>query len=428
MSTKKYWFRLDNTAKIFPVTMDQYYTTVFRISATLTRPIKYPALEKALQNTIQRYPLFKVTLKKGLFWYFWEENNQVPQIIADSHYPCRMINLLGKNVFPFRVRAYHKRIAVEFSHAITDGTGALFFLKTLLFHYFHICKWFLPKDSGLLSIKPQPELISQETEDSYLKAYKKNIPHPDKIEKAFLLPYKKISKNQYYITTGILNANEVIGAAKKYQVTITEFLVAVYLHAFYQYLKLLPDKQYNKLIQPIRIAVPVNLRKFYHSKTMKNFFLTITPSIDPRLGDYSFTEIIKKVHHYMGAENDEKYISRQIARNVEGELSLRNRLFPLFIKKMILKPYAHFYGHRQVTSALSNLGRVDLPDEICQYIERFDFIPNPGSISKIDASVISFQDKLVISFGKMIKSSIIEREFFRQLTVMGIKVKIETNR
>ena len=54
------------------------------------------------------------------------------------------------------------------------------------------------------------------------------------------------------------------------------------------------------------------------------------PEIDPRLGEYSFEEITRIVHHYMQLETDKRQIMRIIRRNVGGEKNLMVRAIPLF--------------------------------------------------------------------------------------------------
>ena len=42
---------------------------------------------------------------------------------------------------------------------------------------------------------------------------------------------------------------------------------------------------------PVKVLIPVNLRKIFNSGTLRNFVLYASPSIDPRLGEYTFEEL-----------------------------------------------------------------------------------------------------------------------------------------
>ncbi len=60
------------------------------------------------------------------------------------------------------------RIAVEFFHAVTDGTGGLIFLKTLVAEY--LCQKYkinIPAENGVLGRLEDPD--PEELEDSFLR-------------------------------------------------------------------------------------------------------------------------------------------------------------------------------------------------------------------------------------------------------------------
>jgi NRPS condensation-like uncharacterized protein len=189
----------------------------------------------------------------------------------------------------------------------------------------------------------------------------------------------------------------------------------------------LPKRTQKKLQKPIRLMVPVNLRRLFPSKTMRNFSLYVTPGIDPRLGRHSFDEIAKQVYHYMRVEVSDKFINQQIARNVRGELLPFIRFSPLFIKKLFGKMIYNFMGEYRYSGVLTNLGRVSYPAPLADQIVDFQFLPAPSPLTKTGCAILSFKDKLYINFGRNIKEAELEKLFFRKLVKEGLKVKIETN-
>ena len=70
---KLYWRKLDNSAKIFPISNGKKYSTVFRISCVLKEKIKKEILQKALQQTLEKYKSFKVRMKSGFFGITWKK-------------------------------------------------------------------------------------------------------------------------------------------------------------------------------------------------------------------------------------------------------------------------------------------------------------------------------------------------------------------
>ncbi len=425
MSYNNNWFRLDNAGKMYPSIMSSRVSTLFRHSATLMEIVSPQILQKSLDNIMPRFPYFQVNLKSGFFWYYFVQTNKVPQVEEETFYPCMSMEVKKRGKFPFRVLYYKKKISVEFSHAVTDGTGALIFLKSLIIEYFRLIGIETKEEEGFFKYNQIPH--EEEYEDAFKKYYNKKIPKPRKKNRAFHFPFALESKGVYHIVTGVIPVKDMILKAKEYNVTLTEFLLALYFQSILEVIEDLPLKKRKRLIKPVILNVPVNLRKMYPSTTMRNFFMSVTPQIDPRLGGYSFEEIIKYVHHFMEAEVDKKYISQQITMNVKSEMSIILRLFPLVIKDLIMPIAYNIIAESRYTSGLSNMGKVTMPKEIEENIERFEFHPPPSQGNIIKVGAISYRDKLYITFGKLTNCKALEKIFFRKIRKMNIPVKIETN-
>ncbi len=422
---KQKWYRIDNAATLFSMVESKRITTVFRLSVTLKKPINVSILQEALETIIERFPYYKVNLRPGFFWYYWNNNEEIPVLEKDTKYPNSRMNVKKKGEFPFRVKVYQNRIAIEYSHILTDGTGGMAFLKTLVTQYLSMQGKNI-EDWGDV-MKPGEKPDETEYEDAFKKYYKKTLPNPEKIQKAFHLPYKLEKPGIYHIITGIAPVEKVLEVARSHKVSITEYLAAVYIDVLQQIVESYPEKKQKKMRKPIRLMVPVNLRNIYPTKTMRNFSLYVTPGIDTRLGTYSFEEILKKVHHYMRMEVDEKYINQQIARNVRGELHPAIRATPLVLKNMFGKSIYNNLGEYLYSGVVTNLGKVTVPKEIEEDIERFEFFPAPSPVTKTNCAVGSYKDKLYLSFGRQINEKEVEKNFFRKLRKDGINIKIETN-
>lgn len=425
MSKKDNWFRLDNAAKIFPSIITNRTTTVFRVSCTLTEYIDPNLLSVSLNKIIERFPYYKVQLKSGIFWHYLQNNNLKLLVFPEVDDPCRKISFKKNNKFLFRVLYYKNRISVEFSHILTDGTGALIFLKSLVVEYLSAKGISIADYKGIFKVEEKPD--PEEFEDSYKKHYNSKIPKPLKKEKAFHINERLEDRSVYNIITGIVETDEFLKVCRDKNVSITEYISATYLYSLYSYMKEKYQLKENSSFKPIRVMIPVNLRKIYKSRSMRNFFLTVTPEIDPRLGDYTFDEILQNVYHYMRVEVNDKFISRLIKRNVRGETHPFIRIVPLFMKIPVEQIIYTTMSANEHSGVITNLGRVDMPDEIADYIERFEFIPNPNPATKKNMGIISFDNKLYITFASMIKNTEIEKIFFRLLRKQGLHVKIEAN-
>lgn len=417
------WYRLDNAAILYPSIQSERITTMFRFSATLYENIDPQALQAALVKVIDRFPYYRVRLSRGLFWYYLEHNPKTPRVEKDVQYPCGRLMPISNRNFLFRVRYYNKRIAVEFSHALTDGTGAVTFLKSLVYQYLRETGKDVSNSEGIFTVDEKPD--PGEFEDAYQRFYKPALPLPETGEPAFHLKGKLVKKGVYLVITGIVLLEDIIALAKKNNVSLTEFLAAVYIDSMQEIQdKYIRNPRHKK---PISVSVPVNMRNIYPTKTMRNFSLFVIPRIDPRLGHYTFDEILKIVHNCMVTEINEKSISRQLSRNVGGQRNPIIRIIPLFIKKIFVPLLYTKLGENLYSGTISNIGRITMPEEMMKYVERIEFVPGPGPVNKTGCSVTGFRDKLYITFGRLTKDPELERVFFTKLVKMGIHVTVESN-
>ncbi|MCF8231649.1 MAG: hypothetical protein K9J27_05610 [Bacteroidales bacterium] len=419
-----FWFTLDNAAKIFPAVLSKEHTAVFRLTAVLKEPVKITAFLKALSHTEKRFPYFKVQLKEGFFWYYLEHVPQRFPVEVDDKKPCRAFD---SNDMLIRIKIVHNRISVEFSHILTDGTGAYEFMKSLLILYSKELGVDIPEEFAYL--QPGESIPEEEYEDSYKRYFKGEIPPMVSKSKAFHLPYSLQSKPRFIRKIMIISMPDIKNAAYQKGISINDFLVAVYLFVLQDiYEENYPSRRYRKF-RKIRVQVPVNLRKMFPSRSMRNFSLFVMPEIDLRLGHYSFDEILKSVYHQIRLETDKKLINKNISRNVGSEKKIYVKSIPLFLKSLILRVNYYTKGTNQYSGVLTNLGKAKLPNETGRLIDYFIFSPPPPNrIVKENCGIIGFDDKLVVSFGNITKATALEEKFMRFLKNQGIDVKYESEK
>lgn len=418
----KQWYKLDNAALLYPGLESNRLTSLFRVAATLKSPVEPPLLQKALEHAIERFPYYRVTLKMGMFWYFLEHNPKTPHILRDDKYPMQRLKKKETRGFSFRVRYYNNRIAVEMHHSITDGTGGLTFLNCILGEYFRLQNIKFPY--GYIK-DPKEKPDNQESCDAFGKFYRPATPYQDILSQAYHLPHSLIPSGRTNIITGEMSVEDVKTLAHEYNASITEYLASVMLYALQEIQR---DNVSPKRYKPIRISIPVNLRKlFQFQQTMRNFSLYVIAGIDPRLGEYSFEEIVDCVKNTMKSEINVKSISRQLARNVDGSKNFLVRIIPMFIKKNMFPFLFRYMGERQYSATLSNLGNVTIPQELASYIESYDFMVPPNHINKSNCGVISYNGKMRITFNRTIDNSDFERLFFTFLRRRNVHITVESN-
>ena len=417
------WMRLDNAAKIYPAAKRRNWNNFFRISATLTEPIDTGVLASALDVTARRFPSIAVRLRRGVFWYYLEEIPKTPSIQPEKSCPLAHAPFHEVRQCAFRVLVYKNRVAVEFFHALTDGTGALVFVKTLLAEYLSE-KYGLsvPAEKGVLGRLEEPS--PEELEDSFAR-YAGDVTASRAESTAYHLSGTPERDGYKNLVTMMIPAEKLRACAKEHGVSVTELLCAAMMQAIGELqAEKVPNVRHRK---PVKVLIPVNLRNLFPSRSLRNFASYITPEIDPRMGDCSFSELCSLVHHKMGLENNRRTMRAKFAANVASERSPILRVMPLFIKNIAMKAVFDAVGECKSCLCLSNLGRVELPEVMVPYVQRMDFIIGVQARAPHDCGVVTWGDTVYINCIRSIQEPELEYRFYRVLHRLGLPVKVESN-
>ncbi len=418
------WFRLDNAAKIYPAAMRKNWSNLFRQSVTLTEDIDTAVLQSALDVTVQRFPSIAARLRKGAFWYYLQQVDSAPLVGEEYSYPLTYMDREEMGKCAFRVIAHRNRIAVELFHSLTDGTGALIFLKSLTAEYLEQKYGIsIPCDHGVLDRRALP--TAEELEDSFAKNAGA-VPASRRDTDAWQVTGTPEPEGFRHLTCFKIPVKEALTLAHSYNVTLTAFMSALMMQALYnlQWEKN-PVRRKQKRI---KLLIPVNLRNLFPSKTLRNFAMYTVPEIDPRLGDYTLEEICAVVKHKMGAEITPKHMSRVIATNVKDEKNPLLRPVPLLIKNAVMKAIFDSVGERKSCLALSNIGQIRIPKEMEPYIRRFDFILGVQAAAPYNCGMLSYGDTVYLNFIRDTLEGDLERHFYAVLQEVGLPATVESNR
>ncbi len=420
---KEVWYKLDLSAIVYPTLQRKDFSSVYRLSVLLKEEIDPAVLQKALDITLPRFPTYKVAIRKGLFWRYLEPNNRPgPFVTPDIKNPCMPMPFKANNRYLLRIYYYGRRISLEAHHCLGDGTGGMCVLQTLTAVYLGLLGHSVTPSGFVLDINDSPD--TEELEDAYMRYANARVRPPRPGEKTYRVRGTKEPFYTLNIIDGIMSVKEVMAVARKYDATLTEYLNAVLLYALLQ--KQEHDMPFR--FRPVKIAMPVNLRRFFPSKTLRNFITMVYPSIDPRLGDYTFEEIVEQVHHYMKYYINEKFLRGDITTNAATQRNPVIRVVPLFIKDFVVRTFYTKVQDKNSSAGLTNMGALKVPEDMKPYIERFDIYMGQPFSSRTNCAIISFEDTLTINFASSIVEADVECLFFRKLVQDGIHVTIESNR
>lgn len=415
------WFKLDNAAKIFPGQNSPSWSNVFRIGVQLKNEVDPEVLKTALDNTLKRIPTFNVRIRHGFFWHYFEKNPNEAEVLPDIKNICYRIKFKENNGFLFRLYYRGCNINVDVYHALCDGYGATVFVSTLVGEYLKLKGEEIAYNEYVLNTDDMPS--DDEVEDSYSRYATSKVKYDRKDNWMYHAVGTKAPMHMSNCTIGIMSFSEIHKICKSYGVTVTEFFAALLIDIHYR-----KQLRENKKQKHISAQIPVNLRKAFPSKTLRNFVLCLKVKIDPNLGEYTFEEILRSVSLQLRLANDPKTINSLMTQNLKIERNPVAKFLPVVIKDIGVAVSFFITAEQTTTALLSNLGAIKLPDEVAKHIEKFYFFTGAGKLNAARCATLTFNDKLVFSFSNCYEESDIEREFFTRLVKMGVRVKIESNR
>lgn len=409
------WKQLDNAAKIFPTNSNKYDTKVFRFSCRLFEEIQPDLLQSALDKTMRGFPLYASIIRRGLFWYYFESSQIKPIVKEESHSPCGPIYNENIKGLLFEVTYYKKRINLEIHHTLTDGVGALQFLRTLVLNYLVLSHPEL-KDKRL-SIDYDASLMEKEVDGfNKFSSKEKGVKAPS-VGKAYKFTGNWIDDDFLQVINGRVSVKAVLKEAHQYDTTLTIYLTALLIEAIGKQMTTREKKR------PVVVSVPVNLRTYFQLASARNFFSVV-------LVPYTFTsqnarleDIIIYLKDFFAKELKTEKFQARINQLVALEKNYVTRAVPLVLKKPTLK-LAHYLSSKEVTTSFSNIGKVTMPEELVSYIDGFDVCV---STRKIQVCLCSFGDQLSISFTSPFVGTEVQKHFFRTLADRGIAVVLSSN-
>lgn len=412
LKRKTQWHTLDNAAKIFPANTDKRDTKVFRFSCELYEEVEPDFLSKALEKTLQKFPYYCSILKRGLFWYYIENTERKPVVHMENRYPCATLYYPERKSLLFDISYYHKRINLEIHHVLSDGSGALLFLRTLVYYY--ILEKYQLQNVSLESTTT----ASEKSTDSFLKYFKKEkAQKKEKKPFAYHIKGEKLDIGQMGVIEGCVSVKSLLDLSKQHHVTITEFLVALWIYSIYEGMSIKEQKK------PVVISIPVNLRNYFPSETTRNFFEVIQVSYQFKEQKESLETVLLSVKEQFQQKLTEEGLRKGMNTLSALEHNITMKLIPLASKDYVLR-FANWLSYQKTTSCLSNVGKVQMPQEMTKYIRLFDLFV---STKTTQIATCSFEDNFVISIATAFFRGDLPKRFFRHLSDMGLEIEITTN-
>ena len=403
---------------LYPMIATFRSQSLYRITATLTKEIVPDLLQKALLSALERMPYFKVMIKSGFFRYYFQENFETPPVVEDNGVVLKALDFRKTKNFPFQL-SYHKNVIFYTGfHCLTDGMGVLEFLKAILYFYLKEIGENPIPDGNFILTHPYDK---EEEEDAFLRYYKKDCKRESikgmMGENALGFDLTKPQKKQGLTTVNYYMPADLIKAkSKEHNTTVTIYLGAILARAIR---KTMPN---SKL--PLMIFIPVNLRSFFPSITMRNFTMSAVCKIPKDTPD-DLNEYIKVLSSELERQTERE--NMQIKLNYTSTLAKTPfvRLIPMGIKAFFAR-FARMLSksHRQ-TIIFSNLGRHKIQGT--EEIKDIIIDMNCNFRSPRNCGFVTYGDKTVLTLTRLVKESDVELEFAKGLIAEGIIPDVTSN-
>lgn len=416
------WYRLDNIGKFYSSQAGRSLQTVFRYSAALRDPINPEVLQRALDRTLAQFPSFQVCLRSGLFWHYLEQSEQ-RVLVQEEHLPiCSRLHTEHDSVL-FRVTYFRNRITVEMSHMVSDGRGTLALLRALVREY--VCERYAIV--GVTSTYTGSDW--DKSENSFDKYYEKDKAKTAPGTKIFRIPGPQDRSAPTFMELHV-DAPTVLARARACGASLTSYLIAAIVRAIAE---LMPLRQRSK---QIRVDIPVDLRQFYGSQTVRNFYgmtyvtycpATRTATADegkPVLDDMddadepvSLAYLANIVQQQLTSATSRERMAASMNGMIKLEKNPLLRVAPMHVKDLALVA-AQYVTERSTTTTLSNVGRVMFDPRIAPYVQSVSMLTTPAGLN---FTVCSCGDDLCIGISTIYRNLEVTKHLVRLLAEEGIE-------
>lgn len=307
---------------------------------------------------------------------------------------------------------------MEVFHAVTDGLGAVNFLLALVYRYLDLMR---DDRTGRPARQKISSDVSMNVEDSYVRNYRDVARKKYSTQKAFHLQGETLPLDGESVLHGYVNLTELKQAGKRYGVSITKFMAAALIWAIYR-----EYEEAQEGNRSIGISLPINLRAFFDSETMANFFAVTLLEFTCDGRSHTFEEVVEAVNRQMNEKITKEKLEETISYNVSNEKKWYLRIAPLFMKWGALNVIFR-RNDKAYTMTLSNIGPVKVEKEYEDEIDQFHLMIGVSKRQPMKCAVCAYKEHVVVTFTSVFQDTRLQDRFFGFLKEEGVTVETESN-
>lgn len=404
MTPKSY--AVDNSAILYLALMRRNHTNSYRFTMTMRREVDPIALQQAVDRIYQRFPTIIAGFRRELLRFRVVPAAEPPMVLPD---PGLLIPMTKREIETCAYRIFYsgRDISLEAFHALTDGYGAIASFTTLVAEYLRIRGGSdIPVCNTLRSLEESP--LPHELEDSYL-THQQGTPMHLPSRYSYQLPGEYADPRVYpcsrsYPTEAVLNA------ARSNGVSMTSLLSGIMAASIMEV-----QKRHSRKLRPVRIMIPADLRRMFGSSTLRNFILYALPTMEPGDEKLPLKELLGRFHTQIKEQLAPKRMASIMAYNVRTQANLLFRCIPVDLKCTAMRIAYKYFGESNSSITLTNLGNVQLPEEMAPHVEGIRCILTPRAGSPYNCAAIAMDGRLTITLSRFCRQTELEEIFFSRL-------------
>lgn len=410
-------FIVDNSGSVHFGSHRKGRSNTFRLSVTLNTVIDPVKLQEAFDVVSPRFPMLVAGFRHSYSQYIVTAVDNTPQIIKDEEFIAFM-PLKEIKKCAMRVLYSQYTISVEFFHSLTDGYGGFEFLKSLLCEYLKRAEGVECYDEKFILAADDifdEERASEEAEDCFVTyAGKEKVPFNNVVS---YLPGTNMPDSRLHKITSVFLVKDVIDAAHRFDVSLTTFLTAVMMKSIMQLQ--LNECRNKSLLKPVQIMVPIDLRRVYNTRTLRNFSLYAIPCINHEDISMPFEKFVKHIDTQLKSHFLKKHLEGMMANNVSLQVNPFMKVVPLLLKYFVTKIGFNIIGSKNTSLTLTNMGELRFPEKMLPYIEHIGVHVSARARSPYNCAMGSFGGRLYFNISRGSTKAELEPVFFANLKEFG---------
>ncbi len=404
----------DSSGIIYSYIEKSNWTAAFRFETDLDEDIDKEKLNEAIEITRKRFPTFFVQVAPEGKMNMLHPNDTQLKAVDEGPDMLAPFTLGDDAHHLIRIGVNGKKAYVEVFHTVCDGHAALVFFNSLLICYYNLRGENIAYTGDSLDVGEPPK--PEETADAFLDIYKggKSAGRMDKYSYQYALDRKNVPLSVNVLS---FSDDEIYQLAKKYDTSVGVLLTAVYIYSFY-----LTQKRHS--VRPIRISIPVDLRRMFPSQTLRNYSLYIIVGIYPlKKKNWILEDIIREVDRQFKEQLTKENMINMAYSNVTSQRTALFKALPMSVKRFALGFGYNYLGEQFFTSALSSFGRIRFPEGLDKHVKDCKFVLGEAMVSGMNSTAVSVNGRNNITMSAKVDCDDAQKMFAKILRTMGVNVE-----